>query len=218
MRSGDPPSTPHPDIPRRVFSFGALMAPSCLAKRAIAPLASSVGRLADDETNHISFAHRAAYATLVRGDGSHRGEKMDATLTRERPFGVIHELTADDFAKVSQREVGYRVSKVTVERLDRDPPEYITVDAFTSAAGMELRDGPLPPTARYRSLLLEGLEHHGIRHYEGGAQYVGWVQALPTADSVGSDPRYDKTWVQLWSQAGVAVLLLTWTAGYLVIG
>jgi hypothetical protein len=90
--------------------------------------------------------------------------------------------------------------------------------APTPAAGMELRDGPLPPTARYRSLLLEGLEHHGIRHYEGGAQYVGWVQALPTADSVGSDLRYDKTWVQLWSQAGVAVLLLTWTAGYLVIG
>lgn len=225
-RSGDPSSTSAPDVHRHVFSFGALMAPSCLAKRAIAPVASSVGRLADDETKRISFSHRAAYATLIRGEEkekrcesqkSQKSQKTDATLTHEQPFGVIHELTADDFAKVCQREVGYRLSKVMVERLDCDPPEYITVDAFTSAGGMELRDGPLPPTTRYRSLLLEGLEHHGIRRYEGGAQYVDWVQELPTVDSVGSDPRYHKTWVQLWSQAGVAVLLLTWTAGYLVL-
>ena len=204
-----PPSTPSSDTRRRVFSFGALMAPRCLAQRAITPLSSSVARLADEKMSHISFSHRAAYATLVHNDGSHRSEKTGAVLTRERPFGVIHELTADDFAKVSQREVGYRISKVTVERLDCNPPECITVDAFTSAAGMELRDGPLPPTARYQSLLLEGLEHHGIRYYEGGPQYVGWVQALPTVDSVGSDPRYGKTYCALWTQAGFALCLLT---------
>ena len=206
-------ATSQGNLSRHVFSFGALMAPSCLTKRAITPIDSSVARLADDETKRISFSHRAAYATLIsersersekseksersekseKSERSEKGQRVDATLTRAQPFGVIHELSADDFAKVCQREIGYRISKVTVECLDCDPPQRITVDAFTSAWGMELRDGALPPTARYKRLLLEGLEHHGIRRYEGGARYVDWVHELPTVDSVGSDPRYGKT-------------------------
>ena len=166
-----------------------------------------MARLTDDATS-ISFNHRAAYATLtsstlpIASTGVSGGKD---SLSYPRPFGVVLKLTDEDFAKVAQREVGYRVTRVTVEILDDVPSKQLTVDAFTSAMGMELRNGPLPPTVRYQELLLEGLVHHGIHRFDGGDEYIDWVRSLPTVD-VASDPAYGNTFVQLTTQVALTCI------------
>ena len=70
----------------------------------------------------------------------------------------------------------------------------------------------LPPTARYRGLILDGLERYGIRAYEaeGGAAYVEWVRSLPTVEDGGiaRDPAYSKTGVELATRVGFGVAAL----------
>jgi hypothetical protein len=84
---------------------------------------------------------------------------------------VVLELTKADFATVAAREVGYRIAEVVVERLDvnDDRDDGVTVEAlaFVSSWGMEMIDGPLPPTAPYRDKILDGLETYGGYLYLG---------------------------------------------------
>jgi len=194
---------------RLLFAYGAMMAPSVVAKRGVTPVREPFpARLRSDDLA-LAFSHRAAYATLTsRGDDA-------SGLCRRRPFGVIIELDASDFAKVAEREVGYRIAEVVVERLGVDgdhDARCVSAEAFVSTWGMELIDGPLPPTARYRGLILDGLERYGIRAYEaeGGAAYVEWVRSLPTVEDGGiaRDPAYSKTGVELATRVGFGVAAL----------
>jgi len=194
-----------------LFAYGAMMCPSVVAKRGVTPAREPFpARLRSDDLA-LSFSHRAAYATLTsRGDDA-------SGLCRRRPFGVVIELDASDFARVAEREVGYRIAEVVVERLAVDSDHgarCVSVEAlaFVSTWGMELIDGPLPPTARYRGLILDGLERYGIRAYEaeGGAAYVEWVRSLPTVEDcdIARDPAYSKTGMELATRVGFGVAAL----------
>ena len=191
---------------RLLFCYGAMMSPSVLSKRGVNPKHTALARVLSDDLA-VSFSHRAAYATLTYNDPHDLPGHAESALCRTRPFGLVLELADDELARVAEKEVGYRLSHVAVERLDVDPPRELLVEAFVSNWGMELLDGPLPPTARYKKVIEEGvdvLERQGVDKFEGGTAYVAWVRSLPTVD-VASHPAYSRTGVALATNAGFAV-------------
>jgi hypothetical protein len=207
---------------RLVFSYGANMSSRTLAKRGVAPRRQVPARLVDETYRFISFEHRAAYATLI----TTRRWLGNAELQCERPFGVVLEIGLDDFERLKEREVGYRVRPVMVQLLDTtldssdilDGLEHadglVVVDAFVSAPGMDLMDGPLPPTHRYRELLRDGLEEHGVARFEGGGGYVRWVRDLPSVDTA-RDAAYGATFVEMSARIGLVVVIGILAIGWL---
>lgn len=64
-----------------------------------------------DKNIELAFAHRGAYATLLRRDS---GMEFRSKLRFSRPYGVVYELSIEDFQKIAEKEIGYEVRDIQV--------------------------------------------------------------------------------------------------------
>ena len=169
-----------------VFSYGANMAQQTLSRRYLNPVHSYQARILD-ETLAISFQHRSAFATLIKTRGPVRED-----LCISNPFGVVHQLTLEDFRKVQEREVGYKICRLKNVCL-LETGEKVDCETFVSLKWM-LLPHPMPPTNRYKSLLLSGSIENKFASF-GGSDYVQWLQNVPSVESreISIDPRYSNT-------------------------
>lgn len=165
---------PPPATATLVFSYGALMADSVLARRGVQPLASEPA-VVEDAAWCLSFRHRGGYATLLRC----QGPPLEPAW--RQPHGVLHALVPADLERIAAREVGYRLAPLQVRTYGGEARR---AAAFVSAPLLQLYR-PVPPPRRYLDLLLEGGRQHGL---EGG--YLAWLASLDACEG-SLDARYD---------------------------
>lgn len=173
MQRPPPLSPPVASAPVLLYSYGALMAPSALTKRSVAPLRSAPASLADCNTC-LAFAHRGGYATLLSSPPA-------SGAAYRAPPGVLHTLHSPaDLQRLAANEVGYRLTTLQVTPCDGPP---VAAAVFLSSPLLVLR-APAPPRRRYRDLLLEGCTHHGLGQLD--PEYVAWLEGLQVRRSAGS--------------------------------
>lgn len=168
--AGSPPTT-------LLWSYGANMAASTLARRGVAPL-SSEPAVAADRDLWLSFGHRSGYACVDR----RRPPAELQHLCWQQPHGVLHRVTAADLARLQAREVGYKIGQLAVLTY---AGELLTAAAFLSSPLLRLA-APVPPPLRYRALLLEGCRQHGL-----DPDLIAWLEQLEVAPPGPLDSRYD---------------------------
>lgn len=169
-----------------LFSYGANMAKQTLLRRDLNPIVTYPARILDD-TIAIAFQHRSAFATLVKTQGS-----VSSELCKSKPFGVVHGLNFEDFQKVRERETGYKICKLKGVYL-LETGEMIDCEAFVSSKWMLLPQ-PLPPTHRYKHLLVSGSSENHFVDF-GGSEYVEWLSKVPSVESreISQDYSYTNT-------------------------
>lgn len=184
-----------------LFSYGANLASQTILKRNLNPISSHPARILD-ETIAISFQHRAAFATLVKTQGF-----VDTELCISRPYGVVHRLTLADLQKVQEREVGYKLYRLKDVHL-LDSNETVECQTFMSTSWMILPQ-PMPPTDRYKSLIISGCLENDIAGL-GGFAYVEWLRRVPSVEprELSLDYRYSDTPSEKTARAfGVFIML-----------
>lgn len=150
----------------------------------------------------LSFGHRGGYATLRQQPPPPTGPAW------QQPHGVLYALSAADLQKLAASERGYRIGAVEVCTYDG---RRTSAAAFLSSPLLQLWE-PVPPLERYRALLLEGCDAHGL-----DAEYSAWLRALGATDSraaAARDARYDACPAQALAQllAAGAVAGAAWAA------
>ena len=160
-----------------LFSYGANMAASTLARRGVTPL-SSEPAVAADRDLWLSFGHRGGYACVDR----RRPPAELQHLCWQQPHGVLHRVTAAGLARLQAREVGYKIGQLAVRTY---AGELLTAAAFLSSPLLRLAT-PVPPPLRYRALLLEGCRQHGL-----DPNLIAWLERLEVAPPGPLDRRYD---------------------------
>ena len=169
-----------------LFSYGANMAKQTLLRRDLSPIISYPARIVDD-TIAISFQHRSAFATLVKTQGS-----VSSELCKSKPFGVVHQMTFEDFQKVQETEIGYKICFLKDVCL-LETGQRVNCEAFVSSEWMLLPQ-PMPPTHRYKHLLVSGIVENQFDKF-GGSDYVEWLLKVPSVESreMSLDYRYENT-------------------------
>jgi hypothetical protein len=161
-----------------MFSYGANCAASVLAKRGVKPVSSEAAMVADRGT-WLSFSHRGGYAALRSSSGGRPGPQPGW----QQPHGVLHTLTPADVQRLQGREGGYSLAQLSVETYSG---RACTAATFLSSP-LLLLSSPVPPTSRYRDLLLEGCRQHALDD-----DYTAWLEGLEVAPAGGArDACYD---------------------------
>lgn len=93
------------------FAYGANMATKVLERRKVNKPLTWYPAMVVDRNIELAFAHRGAYATLLRRDS---GVEFHSELRFSRPYGVVYQLLVEDFEKIAQKEIGYSVSDIQV--------------------------------------------------------------------------------------------------------
>ena len=186
--------------PVLMFSYGANCAASVLARRGVKPLSSEAAVVADRGA-WLSFSHRGGYAALQHSSGGRVPQPG-----WQQPHGVLHTLTPADVKRLQEREGGYSLAQLPVETYSGWA---CTATTFLSSP-LLLLYSPVPPTARYRDLLLEGCRQHGL-----DAGYTAWLEGLEVAPAGGArDARYDACPADSLAQllAASALAAATWAS------
>lgn len=173
-----PTAVAPPPATTLLFSYGANMAASTLARRGVRPASSQPAVVADREL-WLCFGHRGGYACVDRQPppGEHA-----PPIAWQQPHGVLHSVTPADLARLQAREVGYRLGQLTVCTY---AGEQLTAAAFLSSPLLRLA-APVPPPLRYRNLLLEGCRQHDL-----DSAFVAWLECIEVAPPGPLDCRYD---------------------------
>lgn len=187
------PAGGHPPPCTLYLAYGANMAASVLAKRGVHSLSSEAAVVADRGT-WLSFSHRGGYASLhlqrqlrrlpwpaADCSAASTAPPLRAGPAWQQPHGVLHTLRPGDLQRLAGREVGYRAVQLAVFTYRG---EACRAAAFVSSPLLQLYR-PVPPTRRYRSLLVEGSRQHGL-----DGSYTAWLEGLEVADGP-LDSRYD---------------------------
>ncbi|WPT16959.1 hypothetical protein PSENEW3_00004965 [Picochlorum sp. SENEW3] len=173
------------------FAYGANMATKVLEKRKVSKPLAWYPAIVVDKNIELAFAHRGAYATLLRRDS---GKECHSTLRFSRPYGVVYELSIEDFEKIAEREIGYEA---------RDIQAPVLTKAFFSSFWTTLPD-PMPPTHRYMSILVEGALEHGLNE-----EYIEWLKQVPSVETKClADPRYSRTNAETLARTFVLLVLV----------
>lgn len=168
-----------------LFSYGANMARKTLLKRNLNPISCHPARILDDRIA-ISFQHRAAFATLVKTK-----EPVDTKLCVSKPYGIVNRMTYDDFRKIQKREIGYKICSLNNVCL-LNTGEMVDCVVFVSSSWLLLSQ-PMPPTHRYKDLLVSGCVENRLDKY-GGSAYMEWLQKVPSVElKEVSSLRYSQT-------------------------
>lgn len=136
-----------------------------------------------------------------------------------QPYGVLYALTPDQLMAIAESEIGYTMTTLEVSLMQEDEdqlsnflpelqnasvvannnissaitpsfPHHRSVDAvvFVSSPWVALRH-PVPPTQRYRDLILEGGKNWGLPE-----EYLAWLEQLPAVPTAAlSEPQYEDT-------------------------
>lgn len=132
-----------------------------------------------------------------------------------KPYGVVYQLTSEDFLKIEQREIGYILRRLE-DVLLLDNGETIACSAFVSST-WNLLPRPMPPTNRYKNLLITGCIENRI-DILGGSHYVKWLQNVPTIEPklLSQDHRYSDTKSEKAAKAFVVFLIICISSGFII--
>ena len=156
----------------------------------------------------VACAHRSGYMTLLLDSTSYISTLQDKEPGNPFYFqpvcGVLHELESeDDFLRIEAREVGYYWRWVTVtvpkgpgiechgllHELEREVCQadgmgdekdtmcVVKARAFVSSQWLLLKT-PVPPTHRYKSILVDGARYHHVN-----PAYMQWLEQLQSVDT-----------------------------------
>ncbi|KAI8103233.1 hypothetical protein M9435_004574 [Picochlorum sp. BPE23] len=193
------------------FAYGANMATKVLEKRKVSKPLAWYPAIVVDKNIELAFAHRGAYATLLRRDS---GKECHSTLRFSRPYGVVYELSIEDFEKIAEKEIGYETRDIQVyplfhsgngceETCGLNSEAPVLTKAFFSSFWTTLPD-PMPPTHRYMSVLVEGALEHGLNE-----EYIEWLKQVPSVETKClADPRYSRTNAETLARTFVLLVLV----------
>ncbi|KAK3275207.1 hypothetical protein CYMTET_16650 [Cymbomonas tetramitiformis] len=157
------------------FAYGANMAKEKLSgARGLNPLESKCGVL---QGYRLSFSHRGGMGNVVPCHGAADSGPGDLG---EAVHGVLHLLTVEEMAQLTNMEHEYWPVEVEVQAYDGT---LVTAVVFQSPPERLITEG-LPPIERYLKLLQVGARDWGLE--EG---YCKWLEALP---SIGDGERGDE--------------------------
>ena len=178
------------------FAYGANLSAATLGRRGvtIAPLRTQIARVSSD-TTALVFAHRGGYATLAERDDSTtwpwRWLFLSANdgLVFMKPYGVLYEVTHQQLEAIKAKEIGYELKTIAIDVIisdgDGDTTESTSntrttkAVAFISSPWMVVRR-PLPPSQRYRDLLLKGAKENNLPD-----EFSTWLHHLPAVSQAG---------------------------------
>lgn len=152
----------------------------------------------DDPSTVLSFSHRSGFATLLT-DGAvkdvWRWTQIDGSFSKNlsylQPHGVLYSISSDDVAVIEKFEVGYK--KIEIQIKPYNSNETIPAVAFVSREEMLLRR-PVPPTARYVQLLLDGARKNNLQ-----SEYVDWLEQVPQVPNrMLNAPEYSDTLIDFF--------------------
>lgn len=144
----------------------------------------------------IAFQHRGGFATLLvnnhEQNSKMRNGKDDNSLVYCQPYGVLYTVTDHQLKALETFEIGYCIKEMRVKILDSMSNEtdiYVTACVFVST-GWTMLHKPMPPTERYRNILLQGATEHHLP-----AHYLHWLSKIPTVNTTSAVhlPGYDDT-------------------------
>lgn len=195
-----PPPPPTAAPPIRLFSYGANMAASTLARRGVTPLTSEPAVVLDRDL-WLSFGHRGGYACVNQ-------RQPPAELRHlhwRQPHGVLHSVLPTDLARLQAREVGYYLAQLPVGTY---AGEQVDATVFLSSPLLRLA-APVPPPYRYHNLLLEGCRQHQL-----DPDFIEWLQCLEAAPPGPLDERYDACPADMLAKgiAASAAAAVAWAA------
>jgi gamma-glutamylcyclotransferase (GGCT)/AIG2-like uncharacterized protein YtfP len=119
--------------------------------------------------NHrLMFNHRTGYGNLEEE------EKAEV-------HGVVYELSEEDWRKVQEAELGYRVKRVRLETYDKgeQPVEALTFVSEEDVKILSKDPSSLRPLTRYAELLREGARYHEL-----DSDWQVWLAELETNESI----------------------------------
>ena len=195
------------------FAYGANLSTATLQKRGIkidrstqpGALLGTPARVCDQDIV-LAFAHRGGYATLlplaryqqILRQETPRSSSHTHTYWYKQPYGVVYYLTKEQIAKIAEKEIGYRRQFIAVSLLTPPPTtvptktnEKLDAVVFVSSPLQLLRGGSLPPSERYRNVMVQGAMQHNLND-----DYIAWLASLPVISSpadIGLNPAYSNT-------------------------
>jgi hypothetical protein len=146
----------------KLFGFGALLHPSKVPTRSPAWEAC----IALDHA--MSFSHNGGYASLV--DLQQQEQEALPHTSPCGAHGVVYAMRPFEVDELIRREKGYDLKSVRVQPILPCGETYEAL-AFISSPWHAL-DAPLPTTARYANLILDGAQMRGLP-----AHWVKWLRS-----------------------------------------
>ncbi|KAF5833469.1 hypothetical protein DUNSADRAFT_10224 [Dunaliella salina] len=189
-----------------LFSYGANMSRAVLEKRRVCTRKPGVPAIARDHA--LSFCHRGGYATLVPLTQLLQSEERWSPFRRS-PHGVLYYVSLEEFARLMEKEVGYKVTDILVQCYGKEEEEgkLVPAKAFVSSPFLLLFAAVAPP-AKYMSKIQQGAGENRLC-----VEYQDWlakvrVAALPEL----AHDAYNATYADVGAKCfGFALLtLLTW--------
>ena len=185
------------------FSYGANLSQRVLARRGVRPVRALKAVVPPDVA--LRFQHRGGFATLVVCNAAGRFceegslssadgadvrhplpvQREESVCSIRQPHGMLYLLSAADMKALSTRETGYGIVQLCVTPYDSSAA--VVASVYVSRPALRLPRA-LPPTVRYKRLLVDGAKQCGLE-----PSYVSVLEQLPTVVSGGLPPEYFDT-------------------------
>lgn len=192
------------------FAYGANLSRAVLAKRGVVPIRREPA--VASEAIALAFQHRGGFATLQRSSGA-KGRAaagirdIDAgTAGRAyciaQPHGVLYLLDDADLKRLEGRETGYSLQTIAATTYSSGAAREVQATAFFSRPAL-LLPAAVPPTQRYKSLLVEGARQNDLDHL-----YIEQLAAIDVALPGGLPPEYFDTPSKGIAAAGIGIFVI----------